>query len=90
MFTLKNGIQISDETVELAVKEYFKVHPEEHQFPAGDVAECDGMKRIILCTPENKLVSFNPINGIWACQSGQKGFENYGYKHIGRISDYIH
>ena len=84
-----NGKPVSEETVELALQEYFSKHPpKSYQFKQGDVVvSSDGLTRIIVYGGSNKMVSYAP-NGYIASRNQQQ-FENAGYKKIGVISDYI-
>jgi hypothetical protein len=83
-----DGKPVSEETVELALQEYFAKHPEPpYQFQAMDVAKNEyGQIRIIMAS-NGKLVSYDPVGGFQSM--GQSSFENAGYKKIGVISDFI-
>jgi hypothetical protein len=84
------GREWSEDTIELALQEYVKSHPESYQFQAGDVIVCDGgdkEKRIILNTEEGKLISIDRQGNFMS--KGQEEFEIWDYRKIGVISDFI-
>ena len=83
------GKQVSEDTAELALQEYFKSHPEEYQFRAGDVCrEVHGGIRIIH-QPLDKPLASICINGGFQSIRGQKDFVTASYKKIGVLSDYF-
>ncbi len=62
--------------------------PKPYVFQAGDVATCEGSIRIIVQSRDSEMLAFNE-RGTWETVRGQAGFEAYGYKKIGVLSDFI-
>jgi len=84
------GIEVSEETAALALREYLKGQPKKpYQFQAGDVckSENDGMVRIIMAYCGD-LLSFND-DGTWTSSNCQRHFESARYRKIGELKDYI-
>ncbi len=96
MITLSNGNKISLETVDAAMEEYTKKHPEpepepeKYVFQAGDVVvNSFGRKRVIVKLRE-ELVPINVETGnVYFAERGQSAFEKQKYRKIGVLSDYI-
>ena len=86
MITIK-GREVSEDTIALALMQYFTEHPEKYIFQAGDVVENqDGNKRIIVSFSGSRL-SFSPNGRVESrCQ---EQFKKYGYRKIGVLSEYI-
>ena len=94
MITLSNGNKISLETVDAAMEEYTKKHPEpepeKYVFQAGDVVVGSlGRKRVIVKLRE-ELVPINVETGnVYFAERGQPAFEKQKYRKVGVLSDYI-
>ena len=93
MITIK-GREVSEDTIALALMQYFTEHPEKYIFQAADVVEKLGAntgKRLIIeidgklravYVDDGFAISSNNVNG-------QAGFERCEYRRIGVLSDYI-
>ena len=83
--------EVSEETIKQALDEKFgktEPKPEPYQFKAGDVCKnMYGDNRIII-KERGELRAF-ARNGGYSGSYGQKTFEEYKYRKIGVISDFI-
>ena len=91
MITIK-GMEVSEDTIALALMQYFTEHPKKYIFQAGDVASYedegqDSDYRIIV-KYKGELLSFL-INGEYSSSYCQRQFESNKYRKIGVLSDYI-
>ena len=83
------GREVSEDTIALALMQYFTEHSEEYIFQAGDVAEnMNGDRRLIINIDE-KLRAVNIENGVALFTNGQVEFEKCKYRKIGVLSEYI-
>ncbi|KKN22338.1 hypothetical protein LCGC14_0916040 [marine sediment metagenome] len=88
------GKEVSEDTIALALMQYFTKHPEKYVFRAGDVVEYNGIgrgcgKRIIVRIG-GVLHSVRVDTGIHLSHTqSQRRFEECEYRKIGVLSDYI-
>lgn len=83
------GREVSEETADLALREYFAKHPElEYWFQAGDMVENRLGKRIIVRLKDTGEVASFDLGGVWQ-SIGQEEFVENDYKKIGVIRDFF-
>ena len=89
MITIK-GREVSEDTIALALMQYFTEHPEKYIFQAGDVVKnMYENKRVIFKNAAGHLRSIALETNEEVATVGQKDFEKFGYRKIGVLSDYI-
>ncbi len=91
MIKLSNGNEVSQETVDVAVEEYTKRHPEKYIFQAGDVIKNDLRQTRIIFKERvtNDIKSISIEDGTETLAVNQKDFVSYGYRKIGVLADYF-
>ena len=76
------GKYFSEETVVKALQKYFNFEENKpYIFQSGDIVECHGQPRIILCA-----TAYDKNGDILS--SGQNQFEAHNYKKIGTLTDF--
>ena len=89
MIKLSNGVEISEDTVVSALKKSgISVEPK-HIFRAGDVAKNYNVTRQwrLIISKGGTLYAVDELGVI--CGSGQRYFEDFNYKFVGRQKDLL-
>ena len=90
LIKLSNGVEISEDTIVAALeKAGIETKPPEpkHIFEAGDVAITEYAEWRFIVRVDGKTYSVNK-NGL-RCSTGQKDFDYYGYKFVGRLKNLL-